>query len=246
MSGAGKCRSKKKHLTGESSEPVAASVAGALRVDQVCWERASAAQEGPEQTVTQPGQTGMQPAPCEVPPELPITGKKLYGGAGYGSENDTSPSHLKAGHLNGSTPFRTFLAKFKNCNEYYSWDARELSFTFRRVWKETPDRFRGTQAPHLRPMIWSRCCETVFAATAKLRSTVLSWGRCAVAGGDSPQVIYQEGVYSGERPGDAERSAEACMSVGGYRTGFAERNVRRPRATQRQIRTFFSGDIGWS
>jgi len=90
-----------------------------------------------------------------------------HGGAGYGSQNDTSPPHLKAGHL---TPLGTFLAKLNTTAETQG----SASFTSGRVWKETPGRFGGTQAPHLRPMNWSRCCETVLAATTKLRGTVLS------------------------------------------------------------------------
>jgi len=32
---------------------------------------------------------------------------------------------LKLGTYNGTTPLETFLAKFKNCSDYYGWDARE-------------------------------------------------------------------------------------------------------------------------
>jgi len=107
-------------LRGEST-PVAAPVAGPSRVDRVRPERASATQEGPEQTGVRPEQTGMQ-VERGLAPEQPVAGRSFVAEpATVGREGQARPT-LKLGTYNGTTPLDTFLAKFENCSGYYSWD----------------------------------------------------------------------------------------------------------------------------
>ena len=174
------------------STPVAAPGAGPSRVDRVRPERASAAQEGPEQTGVRPEHVGTQVEQRGFPPEQPVAGRSCAAEtATVGRAGPARPT-LKLGTYNGTTPLDTFLAKFENCSGYYSWDARERLFHLRACLEGDAgqilwDAGAASSADELVALLRNRFGSVHQAERYRAELRALRRRR-----GDSLQVIYQE------------------------------------------------------